>query len=102
MFISWSFYSGLVQQRNDQRQFSFSALGVPDYPTFGSLAYLWCCSTDGWTFESFNGQANWLFADGHVKSMTRSATMDGSWLTNPTMAISTFKKNLLDANAGYN
>jgi prepilin-type N-terminal cleavage/methylation domain-containing protein/prepilin-type processing-associated H-X9-DG protein len=101
-FISWSFYSGSVQQRNDQREFSFSALGIPDYPTYTTLAYAWCCANDGWTFENFNGQANWLFADSHVKSMARNATMDPTWYSNPALAISSFKKNLLDANPGYN
>jgi prepilin-type N-terminal cleavage/methylation domain-containing protein/prepilin-type processing-associated H-X9-DG protein len=106
MFITWSNYTGFVQWRTDQREYSFydPALGlpVPNYPAQYSTPYAWCSATDGLSMESFNGTTNWAFADGHAKAMPRSATMDPTWETNPTAAIAGFKKNMLDANPGYN
>jgi prepilin-type N-terminal cleavage/methylation domain-containing protein/prepilin-type processing-associated H-X9-DG protein len=101
MFITWSNYDGWVQYRNDQRQFSFSQI-IPSYPEVAQCANCWCAPSDALSMESFNGQTNWAFGDGHAKSMPRQATMDPTWYTNPAAAISGFKKNLLDANAGYN
>jgi prepilin-type processing-associated H-X9-DG protein len=102
MFITWSNYTGIIQQRTDQRQFAFSSI-IPDFPAIAQCPYCWCSSTDGLSMESFNGQTNWAFADGHAKSMPRTATMDPSWLSNQATAIATFKKNLFEAaTPGYN
>jgi prepilin-type N-terminal cleavage/methylation domain-containing protein/prepilin-type processing-associated H-X9-DG protein len=100
MFISWSYFSGLVQQRNDQRQFSFKEI-IPDYPAVASCPYCWCCPNDALTMEDFNGSCNWLFADGHAKSLVRAATMDRSWYINPSQAILNHAKNKLEFDASY-
>ncbi len=94
MFISWSYWSDIVQQRTDQRQWAFKEL-LPSYPQVATCAYCWCCPNDALTVESFAGQTNWLFGDGHAKSMPREATMDRSWYTNYTTAIANHAKNLL-------
>jgi len=106
MFITWSNEDGWVQYRDDTREFSIydkaNGLPVPSYPAQYPTPYAWCSASDGLSMESFNGQTNWAFGDGHAKSMPRQATMDPTWDTNPAAAITGFKKNLLNANAGYN
>jgi len=106
MYISWSIYTGLVQQRTDQREFAFNQY-IPDYPQVAQCPYCWCLPSDALSMEDFNGVANWAFGDGHAKSMPRSATMDQSWFTPseadvPVNAIQNHAKNLFNANPGYN
>jgi len=101
MFITWSNYTGIIQQRTDQRQFAFKEI-IPDFPQIASCPYCWCAATDGLSMENFSGVANWTFADGHAKSMPRTQTMDRLWYTDPNTAITNFAKNLFNANAGYN
>jgi len=99
MFISWSYWSDIVQQRTDQREWAFNDAGlpgfIPDYPQIASCPFCWCCPTDALTVESFNGQTNFLFGDGHAKSMARSQLMDRMWETDPATAIAQHKKNLV-------
>jgi len=101
MFFSWSNYTGIVQQRTDQRDFAFQER-VPNYPTVQPCPYCWCSPSDAFTMEDFSGVANWAFADGHAKSMPRTQTMDREWLINDTAAIANHLKNLFDANPGFN
>jgi len=105
MFISWSYWSDIVQQRTDQREWAFNSSqisgGIDDYPKLDTCPYCWCCSTDALTMESFGGQANWLFGDSHAKSMARSQIMDYSWASNPTQAIANHAKNLVHWDASY-
>jgi prepilin-type N-terminal cleavage/methylation domain-containing protein/prepilin-type processing-associated H-X9-DG protein len=100
MFISWSYYSGLVQWRNDQGEFAF-ADEIPSYPQVASCPYCWCCSTDALSMESFNGQTNFLFGDGHSKSMPRASIMSSLWETNIPQAIATHAKNLIEADDSF-
>jgi prepilin-type N-terminal cleavage/methylation domain-containing protein len=109
MFISWSYWSDIDQQRTDQREWAFGqntgyptiSGGIDSYPTIDTCPYCWCCSTDALTMESFNGQTNYQFADSHVKSMNRLATMDPSWALNPTAAIANFAKNKFHWSSQY-
>jgi prepilin-type N-terminal cleavage/methylation domain-containing protein len=105
MFISWSYWSDIVQQRTDQREWAFNSTqilyGIDSYPTIDKCAYCWCCPNDALTVESFANQTNWLFGDSHCKSMPRLQTMDYSWASNPTAAIANHAKNLLHWDASY-
>jgi len=105
MFISWSYWSDIVQQRTDQREWAFNDPTfpgyIPDYPQVASCPFCWCCPGDALTMESFNGQTNWLFGDGHAKSMPRSQTMDRLWETDPTTALAQHKKNLIHWDSQY-
>lgn len=68
--------------------------GLPEYPRGFSVA--WCSGQPStlMSLGSYDGQVNWGFADGHVKSLRRSAVMDISW--DPTVgADNTGRKNLL-------
>lgn len=94
MFISWNYWSGIVQYRSDQRQWAFSELGIPDYPKGTPCAGCWCCPTDTMSVQNFSNQTNWLFGDGHAKSMNRRATMDVAWLNNYASAITAHAKNM--------
>jgi prepilin-type N-terminal cleavage/methylation domain-containing protein/prepilin-type processing-associated H-X9-DG protein len=101
MFITWSNYTGIIQQRNDQRQFAFQEI-IPNFPQIASCPYCWCSPSDGLSMEDFNGVANWAFADGHAKSMPRTATMDRQWYINDQVAFQNNLKNLFETNPGYN
>jgi prepilin-type N-terminal cleavage/methylation domain-containing protein len=105
MFISWSYWSDIVQQRTDQREWAFNSSqisgGIDSYPTVDTCPYCWCCPNDALTVENFNGQTNWLFGDSHCKSMPRGQIMDSTWATNPTQAIANNAKNLIHWNAIY-
>ncbi len=105
MFISWSYWSDIVQQRTDQRQWAFNDPllpgYIPSYPKVATCPYCWCCPNDALSVESFSGQTNWLFGDGHCKSMPREQTMDRTWMTNPTQAIATNAKNLIHWDSAF-
>jgi prepilin-type N-terminal cleavage/methylation domain-containing protein/prepilin-type processing-associated H-X9-DG protein len=98
MYISWSYWSDIVQQRNDQREWAFNSSQIPggidSFPTVNSCAYCWCCPNDALSVGNFSGQTNWLFGDGHAKSMPRSQTMDNQWAVDYTVAITNHSKNL--------
>jgi len=101
MYISWSYQSGLMQHRNDQREYAFEELGIPTWPKVLNVAYAWCCSNDSMSMQAYNGVTNFGFADGHVKSMRRDQLMDRTWYTDPDTAIATFKKNLIHYDERY-
>ncbi len=101
MYISWSYWSGLMQYRNDQREYAFKELVEPSWPGIISLPGAWCCSTDAMSMGAFGNQTNFSFADGHAKSMPREALMDRMWYTNPTQALATFAKNKIHYDAQY-
>jgi len=105
MFISWSYWSDIVQQRTDQREWAFDSATIPggidSYPTLDTCPYCWCCPGDALTMENFNGQTNWLFADSHAKSMPRSQIMDRQWATNYQQAIANHAKNLIHWDSNF-
>jgi prepilin-type N-terminal cleavage/methylation domain-containing protein/prepilin-type processing-associated H-X9-DG protein len=97
MYISWSYQSGIMQHRDDQREYAFEDVGtkVPTWPKVLRLANAWCCSSDSLSMGAFAGQTNFGFADGHAKSMKRDQLMDRMWATNPTQALADGKRNLI-------
>jgi len=99
MFISWSYWSDIVQQRTDQREWAFNdkeiLYGIPSYPQVAACPFCWCCPNDALSVESFSGQTNFLFADSHCKSMPRESIMSRQWATDYNVAIATHAKNLL-------
>jgi len=105
-YISWSYWNGLMQHRGDQREYAFGpedglSNGLREWPNVTSAAGAWCGSSDGMALGSYGGITNWGFADGHAKAMKRSAIMDRAWVTDFDSAVSTFKKNLLNADERY-
>lgn len=101
MYISWSYWSGIMQYRADQRQYAFEELGIPTWPKMLTIAGLWCCSNDSMSMGAYGGITNFGFADGHVKSMKRDQLMDRTWLTDYNSAIANHKKNLIHWDESY-
>jgi prepilin-type processing-associated H-X9-DG protein len=101
MYISWSYWSGLMQHRQDQRQYAFTELGVPTWPKVVQISGAWCCTNDQMSMGSYSGITNFGFADGHVKSMRRDQLMDREWYTNFDNAIATNKRNLIHWDEKY-
>lgn len=97
MYMSWSYWNGLMQHRNDQREYAFRELGWPDYPGVATFSgTIWCApGVDKVSMGGFGGQSNFGFADGHVKSMRRDQLMDRRWYTDPTAAETNFARNLI-------
>jgi prepilin-type N-terminal cleavage/methylation domain-containing protein len=104
-YISWSYWTGLMQHRNDQREYAFEPAqlsnGLPTWPKVVSVPGAWCGSGDAMALGAYGGITNWGFADGHSKAMKRSQIMDSEWATNPTNASTLFKRNLIHFNEAY-
>jgi prepilin-type processing-associated H-X9-DG protein len=92
-YISWTYWNGLMQHRNDQREYAFESR-IPTWPKVLTLTNVWC-STDYMSIGAYSGQTNWGFADGHVKTMQRNQIMDATWNTNPTLADTNNLRNLI-------
>lgn len=97
-YLSWSYWNGLMQHRADQRQYAFGPADLPGslatWPGVTSVGAAWC-SSDTMSLGAYTQKTNWGFADGHTKSIDRSAIMDRMWLTDPTNANLQNKKNLI-------
>jgi len=105
-YISWSYWTGLMQHRNDQRQYAFppSVLAssiMADWPNVVSLPGIWCGSQDAAALGNYGGITNWGFADGHAKAMKREQIMDREWATNLTNAVATNRRNLIHWDERY-
>jgi len=98
-YISWSYWNGLMQHRNDQRQYAFEEF-IPTWPKTMALANIWCAN-DFMSIGAYGGQSNWGFADGHVKSMPRASIMDRMWYTAPADAVAQNKRNLIHFDERY-
>lgn len=99
-YISWSYWTGLMQHRNDQREYAFppSVLPTSALPTWPQVLALsaWCSGgSDRMALGAYGGITNWGFADGHVKAMKRDQIMDGVWASNPTLANTNNLRNLI-------
>jgi len=98
-YISWSYYSGLVQYRADGRAWAFDdkelSGGIPAWPNVINVANAWCCSDDSMSIGAFTSGkvTNYLFADGHAKGLERHQLMDRLWATDLNTAIATHAKN---------
>ncbi|MBX3111911.1 MAG: prepilin-type N-terminal cleavage/methylation domain-containing protein [Fimbriimonadaceae bacterium] len=104
-YISWTYWNGLMQHRNDQREYAFEpsqlANGQPTWPKVVLIPGVWCDALDGMSMGAYSGTTNWSFADGHAKAMKRSAIMDPMWATDPDNAKALFKRNLIHTDAAY-
>ena len=105
-YISWSYFTGLMQHRNDQREYAFgpdklTSSILPEWPKVTSLPGVWCSSQDAAALGSFGGITNWGFADGHAKAIKRTALMDPMWVTDPAAAKAQFKKNMIHFDGAY-
>jgi prepilin-type processing-associated H-X9-DG protein len=98
-YISWSYWNGLMQHRNDQREYAFEEL-IPTWPKVLQLTNIWC-DVDFMSVGAYGGNSNWGFADGHAKSMKRSQIMDRTWYTDPATAATTLKRNLIHWDERY-
>jgi prepilin-type N-terminal cleavage/methylation domain-containing protein/prepilin-type processing-associated H-X9-DG protein len=103
MYISWSYWNGLMQHRNDQREYAFEELGWPNYTRTATFSgTIWCApGVDMVSMGNFSGQTNFGFADGHAKTMRRDQLMDRTWLTDPAAAEANFAKNLIHVDERY-
>jgi prepilin-type N-terminal cleavage/methylation domain-containing protein len=98
-YISWSYWTGLMQHRNDQREYAFEptvlANGLPTWPKVLALS-AWCGGgTDRMSVGAYGGITNWGFADGHSKAMKRDQIMDRLWATAPATAVTNKARNLI-------
>lgn len=97
-YISWSYWTGLMQHRNDQREYAFEPSQLPNgiatWPKVTSVGAVWCTS-DYMSIGAFGGITNWGFADGHVKAMKRNQIMDIQWATDYNAAIANNRRNLI-------
>jgi len=104
-YISWSYWNGLMQHRNDQREYAFEpsvlSNGLPTWPRVVSVPGVWCGSGDAMSLGAYGGITNWGFADGHSKAMNRSQIMDREWATNPTAAAANNRRNLIHHDERY-
>jgi prepilin-type N-terminal cleavage/methylation domain-containing protein len=101
-YISWSYWNGLMQHRNDQREYAFPELVTqPVWPKVFICGGCWSGAQDAMSLGAYGGITNWGFADGHSKSMNRNAIMDRMWLTDPATAKATFKFNLIHFDGQY-
>jgi prepilin-type N-terminal cleavage/methylation domain-containing protein/prepilin-type processing-associated H-X9-DG protein len=101
-YISWSYWNGLMQHRNDQREYAFPELVTqPVWPKVFVCGGCWSGPNDAMSLGAYSGQTNWGFADGHAKSMNRNAIMDRTWLTDPATAKATYKFNLIHYDGQY-
>lgn len=105
-YISWSYFYGLMQHRADQRAYAFppsTPVGniMSDWPATTSLPGVWCGAQDASALGRYGNVSNWGFADGHVKTLSRSALMDPTWATNPTLADANKLKNMLHWDGAY-
>ena len=104
-YISWNYWNGLMQYRNDQREYAFGpeklSNGMAEWPKVSSAAGAWCNTQDYLSLGSYGGITNWGFADGHAKAMKRSQIMDDMWATDPTNAAAQGKRNLIHYDEKY-
>jgi prepilin-type N-terminal cleavage/methylation domain-containing protein/prepilin-type processing-associated H-X9-DG protein len=101
-YISWSYWNGLMQHRNDQREYAFPELVTqPKWPQIFVCGGCWSGASDAMSLGAYGGKTNWGFADGHAKSLDRNAIMDHTWYTDPTTAAATNKRNLIHWDAKY-
>jgi prepilin-type N-terminal cleavage/methylation domain-containing protein/prepilin-type processing-associated H-X9-DG protein len=104
-YISWSYWTGLMQHRNDQREYAFGpsqlSSGLPEWPKVVVVSGAWCSTQDAMSLGSFGGITNWGFADGHAKAMKRAAIMDPMWVTDPANAVALKKRNLIHYSGDY-
>jgi len=103
MYMSWSYYYGQMQHRNDQREYAFTELGWTDYPRVATFSgTIWCSpGVDQVAMGGFSGRTNFGWADGHVSNMRRDQLMDRRWYTDPTTAINNNAKNLIHVDERY-
>lgn len=111
-YISWSYWTGLMQHRADQREYAFpdvfggSAPGSTGQPTWPKTFALnaWCFGVAGgdrMAIGAYTDITNWGFADGHTKAMKRNQIMDREWATNPTAAAANNRRNLIHFDERY-
>jgi prepilin-type N-terminal cleavage/methylation domain-containing protein/prepilin-type processing-associated H-X9-DG protein len=98
-YISWSYWNGLMQHRNDQREYAFEPSQLPNglatWPKVTAVPGAWCGASDAMSVGAYGGITNWGFADGHAKSMRRNQLMDAMWATDPVTADQQNKRNLI-------
>lgn len=73
---------------------------IPLWPQYAS-GYFWCTPNDEIAIGGYLGKTNFGFADGHVKTMDRTQTMDPLWATNEDLALTSFAKNMFDYDSDY-
>jgi prepilin-type N-terminal cleavage/methylation domain-containing protein len=105
-YISWSYWTGLMQHRNDQREYAFepgtpNVNGIATWPKVTSVPGVWCGAGDAMSIGAYGGITNWGFADGHSKAMRRNAIMDREWANNSANAIATNRRNLIHYDERY-
>jgi prepilin-type N-terminal cleavage/methylation domain-containing protein/prepilin-type processing-associated H-X9-DG protein len=103
-YISWSYWTGLMQHRNDQREYAFEpnvlANGLPSWPKVVNVGSAWC-GNDLMSMGNYGGITNWGFADGHAKAMKRDQIMDRTWATAPATANTNQLRNLIHFDEAY-
>jgi len=103
-YIAWSYWTGLMQHRNDLREYAFPDVGgtlQPTWPKTLNCSNCWCTGANLMSIGAYSSMTNFGFADGHSKAMRREQTMDRAWATDPTMARDTFKRNLFHHDEAY-
>ncbi len=108
-YISWTYWNGLMQHRNDQREYAFERgtgpgllpNGLPTWPQVLAVPGVWCGAGDAMAVGAYGGVSNWAFADGHAKAMKRSQIMDPLWASDSAAAAANFAKNLIHTDERY-
>jgi prepilin-type N-terminal cleavage/methylation domain-containing protein/prepilin-type processing-associated H-X9-DG protein len=104
-YIGWSYWTGLMQHRADQREYAFPDVGGTQQPTWPKVLACnscWCSGVrSDMSIGAYSGTTNWGFADGHSKAMKRDQIMDRQWATDPTTAAATNKRNLIHYDERY-
>ncbi|MEY4880817.1 MAG: hypothetical protein RLZ87_245 [Armatimonadota bacterium] len=112
-YISWSYWTGLMQHRNDQRAYAFPGNaaanpgatilpgGLETWPRVTNAAGAWCGASDGMSVGAYGGISIWGFADGHVKAMNRNQIMSSMWATSLATAISSNARNMIHWDERY-
>lgn len=113
LYISWTYWTGLMQHRNDQRAYAFGALtanangqpvipaGIETWPRATNAAGAWCGAQDAMSIGAYSGISIWGYADGHVKAMPRNQIMSPMWATDLTNAINTNQRNFIHWDERY-
>lgn len=76
LWTTASYSNGYTYYRWYTDEIGMTTGPIPSYPQ--ALAFTWCSASPGagrMSIGNYDGVANWGFADGHVKTMARNATI---------------------------
>ncbi len=101
-YATFSYERGLMAWSANPNRIALpdAAAAIPLWPQYAS-GYFWCTPNDEIAIGAYLGKTNFGFADGHVKTMDRTQTMDDLWATNEALAFTSHAKNMFDYDSSY-